>query len=236
MIPMAMHSKKPLRVKINKKECYVVVAAYNEERHIADVVRRCKAQGFPVIVANDGSRDHTAELAERAGAMVVSHITNLGKGAVMKTGAEHAKELSAKAIIFLDGDGQHKPEELPLFLRDLNLGNQIVFGYRKQTGNMPFLRSLGKFMTRSVVRIFYNLDLEDILCGYRALTIDAYNKVKWVSRDYSVESEIIARAGKQNLLYSEFEIATIYHDNYKGVTIFDGIGILLNLIWWRMTH
>lgn len=222
---------------LTKSDCWVIVAAHNEERHIAEVVRRCKAAGFPnVVVANDGSKDKTAQLAQAAGAMVVTHIVNLGKGAVMKTGADYAVAHGAKAVVFIDGDGQHKPEELPKFLARLRQGYGIVFGYRKQTKKMPFLRGLGKIVTRTVVRLFYNLDLQDILSGYRALTAETYRKVRWTSCDYRVESEMIARAGKENIRYSEFEIATIYLDSYKGVTVIDGIKILFYLVTWRMTH
>jgi glycosyltransferase involved in cell wall biosynthesis len=223
--------------KFTTDNCWVVIAAYNEEKHILAVVKKVLAQGFShVIVANDGSRDKTAELAEKTTAIVLSHITNLGKGAVMKTGADYAFANSAKAVIFMDGDGQHDPSELGLFVNALNKGNQIVFGCRRQTKKMPFVRKLGKMLTHTTVKLFYNLDLEDVLSGYRALTKEAYAIVRWDSRDYRVESEMIARAGRNNLKYTQFEIATIYHDNYKGVNIFDGIKMLFYLVWWRMRH
>lgn len=229
--------KEAVLQKFTKDNCWVIISAYNEEKHILDVTRKIIAQGFTkVVVANDGSRDKTAELAQKTGAIVLTHITNLGKGAVMKTGADYAILHGAKAIIFLDGDGQHNPAELPLFVEALNNGNQIVFGCRRETKKMPFVRKLGKFLTHNTVKLFYNYDLEDVLSGYRALTAQAYSIVRWDSRDYRVESEMIARAGRNNLRYAQFEIATIYHDNYKGVNIFDGVKMLFFLVWWRMRH
>jgi UDP-N-acetylglucosamine---dolichyl-phosphate N-acetylglucosaminyltransferase len=222
---------------LNKDDCYVVIAAYFEEQRIGNVLQKVKKQGFKkVIVVDDGSKDHTSAVAAEHGATVLTHVVNLGKGAAMKTGADYAREQKAKAIIFMDADGQHRPEELPLFLKELQKGYDIVFGYRKRTNDMPFVRRAGNWTLNVVVKLFYNMNLQDCLSGYRAVTVQAYDIIRWNSRDYSVESEMIARAGRNNLRYAQFQIDTIYHDKYKGMTIIDGIPIILNLIWWRMTH
>jgi glycosyltransferase involved in cell wall biosynthesis len=222
---------------MNKNEVYVILAAYNEATHISAVVHGVKRQGFShIIVVDDGSRDHTVDLAVRAGATVLHHMINLGKGAAMKTGAEYALRQGAKAMIFMDSDGQHKPEELPLFVRQLEKGFDIVFGARKRTKHMPLFRRVGNWIITKTVHLFYRMDLTDVTSGYRAMTAKAYRCVRWTSRDYSVESEMIARAGKNNLKHTEFTIATIYHDKYKGMSVFDGLRIVFRLIWWRMTH
>lgn len=224
-------------MKFTKNHCWIVIAAHNERGHIGDVILRSRKQGFRnIVVVDDGSQDDTQRIAQQKGAIALRHIVNLGKGAAMKTGADYAISRGAKALIFMDGDGQHKPEELGRFLSSLNRGYAIVFGARKRTEHMPLVLRLGNWFITTVVRVFYNLRLRDVLSGYRAMTADAYRCVRWVSRDYSVESEMIARAGKNNLRYAEFEIATIYHDKYKGTTFLDGFPIVFNLIWWRMTH
>jgi UDP-N-acetylglucosamine---dolichyl-phosphate N-acetylglucosaminyltransferase len=222
---------------MKQSDIYVILPSYNEHVRIAPVVKAVRKQGFEhVVVVDDGSRDDTSEVARKAGAIVLCHIVNLGKGGAMKTGADFALEQGAKAIIFMDSDGQHRPEELPLFVAKLEKGYDIVFGSRKRTKHMPAIRRLGNFVITTVVRMFYRMDLRDVTSGYRAMTMKAYRKIRWDSRDYSVESEMIARAGKNNLKYTEFEIATIYHDKYKGMTIFAGLRIVWQLIWWRMTH
>jgi glycosyltransferase involved in cell wall biosynthesis len=213
----------------------VIVAAYNEQRHISEVVRGIIAAGQRwVVVVDDGSKDQTAELASKAGATVLHHLINCGKGAAMKTGADYAVLNGADAIIFIDGDGQHDPIELKDFARELRTGRQIVFGYRRQTRSMPWARRLGKWMLTHAVRWLYGMRLHDILCGYRALTSQAYKQVLWHSSRYGVESEMVALAGKKRLTYSEIPIKTIYHDRYKGVTAVDGVRILWNLCWWRV--
>ena len=72
--------------------------------------------------------------------------------------------------------------------------------------------------------------------GYRAMTSEAYQKIKWKSTNYSVESEMIANAGRQRLKYKEITIKTIYSDKYKGTTVIDGVKIVLNMIWWKISR
>jgi UDP-N-acetylglucosamine---dolichyl-phosphate N-acetylglucosaminyltransferase len=217
-------------------DCWIIIAAYYEEKHISDVVKRVKAQGFKhIVVVDDGSKDKTSVLAQKEGATVLRHIVNLGKGAAMKTGAEYAFLNGAEAAIFIDGDGQHKPEELPLFMKELRKGYDIVFGYRKRNTHMPFVMRFGNWFISALVRTLYKMDLHDVTSGYRALTKRAYEEVRWSSRDYRVEVEMIARAGKQHLKYKQFQITTIYHDNYKGTTFLDGFPIVGNLLWWRIS-
>jgi UDP-N-acetylglucosamine---dolichyl-phosphate N-acetylglucosaminyltransferase len=217
-------------------DCCIVIAAYNESKHIATVVRRVRKQGYSnIVVVDDGSKDATSAMAKKAGAVALRHIINLGKGAAMKTGADYAFKKGAKAIILVDGDGQHEPEELPKFLKALGKGNDIVFSYRRRTGKAPLVRKLGGQFINMLFKIFYGITLQDSICGYRAMTRHAYETVRWTSTNYSVESEIIARAGKAKLRYTEVPIATIYHDKYKGMTVVDGFSVLWRLFLWRFT-
>src|SRR5437660_11968788 len=93
-----------------------VIPAYNEEKHIGDVVRRTRQQLDNVLVVDDGSRDKTAERAREAGAEVIVHEKNLGKGETIKTGLRHWLERDVDLVIILDADGQHRPEEIDRFV------------------------------------------------------------------------------------------------------------------------
>src|SRR6056297_3303699 len=97
---------------------YIVIAALNEGSRIADVVIKTKKYGH-VIVVDDGSSDDTADVAREAGALVATHMINMGKGAAMRTGTELAIEKGASTVVYLDGDGQHDPSEIPIFLKEL---------------------------------------------------------------------------------------------------------------------
>jgi glycosyltransferase involved in cell wall biosynthesis len=93
-----------------------VIPAHNESMNITDVVSGCKKYVDSVIVVDDGSKDNTATLAEKAGAIVVKHLQNGGYGRALTYGIKNAMELGADVIITIDGDGQHNPADFPNFL------------------------------------------------------------------------------------------------------------------------
>ena len=80
------------------------------------------------------------------------------------------------------------------------------------------------------------VSLSDTQSGYRAMTARAYRKIRWRSRSYSVESEMVANTGRKRLKYKEIKIKTIYSDKYKGTTVIDGVKIVLNMLWWRISR
>jgi glycosyltransferase involved in cell wall biosynthesis len=216
-----------------KNKVWVVIAAYNEEKNIGKVIDRTKKFCNNIIVVDDGSRDNTYKIAKSKDVIVLRHIVNLGKGAAAKTGCGFALKKGAKVLILMDGDGQHEPKEIPKFLKALK-DKDIVFGYRKFTKTMPIMFRFGNKFINIATKLLYGLDLKDTQCGYRALTAEAYKKVRWSSTSYAMESEMIANAGKHNLRYGEIQIQTIYPEKYKGTTVIDGIKIVFNMLLWRL--
>jgi glycosyltransferase involved in cell wall biosynthesis len=212
-------------------EIAVIIPAYDEAGRIGSVVKAVAKKRYRVIVVDDGCKDKTADEAHSAGATVLTHIINLGKGAAMRTGTEYALQEGAQAIIFMDGDGQHDPTELVKFAEKLNR-NEIVFGARRK--KLPFPRSLGKSIISKTFKILYDIKIDDPLNGYRGFRTEIYPALEWRSDDYAVESEIIANAGRAHLKSTEVPVKTIYHDKYKGVTPLDGFPIIWNLIMWRL--
>src|ERR1051326_8957345 len=100
---------------MDRQSIGAVIPAYNEEKHIADVVRRTRQQLDHVLVVDDGSQDKTADNARAAGAEVIVHEKNLGKGETIKTGLRHWLERDVDLVIILDADGQHRPEDIDRF-------------------------------------------------------------------------------------------------------------------------
>src|SRR5262245_8694865 len=93
---------------------WAVVPAYQAEGTIGEVVRGVRAAGLErVLVIDDGSRDATAGVAAQAGASVLKHAANRGKGAALWTGFRAALRAACDAVVTLDADGQHDPRELP---------------------------------------------------------------------------------------------------------------------------
>lgn len=214
------------------KSIWVVIPAYNEGKNIAGIIKKAKNYVGNVVVVDDGSNDDTREASEKSGAAVLRHIVNLGKGAALKTGCDYAVKSGARSIITIDADAQHNPEDIPRFIERLGKYD-IVFSYRKASRKMPFVLRFGNWFISGVAGLLYGVNLKDTQCGFRAFSRHAYKKIRWNASDYSMESEMISRAGKQKLKYVQIPIETIYSDKYKGTTVIDGVKIVLDMLWWR---
>jgi glycosyltransferase involved in cell wall biosynthesis len=211
-----------------------VIPAYNEEKHVGDVVREAKNHVDSVIVVDDGSKDATYEEAERSGAIALRHVVNMGKGFALQTGCEKAVTMG-DLIVVLDADGQHDPKEIPGMLKTLEKeGLDMVIGARPTDKNMPAVLKAGNWWIKSMSSALFAIKAKDTQSGFRAFTKGAYDKIKWTSMGYFVETEMLINASKKNLRYREVPIKTIYHDNYKGTTLIDGIRISLNMLEYRI--
>lgn len=212
---------------------FAIIPAYNEEKHLREVIQKTKKYLQNIIVVDDGSQDYTSEIAKSEGVTVLKHLVNLGKGAALKTGCDYAVKKGAQNMIALDADSQHNPELIPEFLAKLNNAD-IVFGYRQFSQTMPFILRFGNWFINQTTNFFHHIKLNDTQCGYRAFTKQAYKKIRWQASDYSMESEMITYTGKHKLRYQQIPIQTIYSDKYKGTTVLDGIKIVFKLVWWRL--
>ncbi|MGB8356159.1 MAG: glycosyltransferase family 2 protein, partial [Chthoniobacteraceae bacterium] len=128
----------------NRTNVAALIPAYREEKHIFEVARRALAQLDHVVILDDGSPDATAAKAREAGAEVIVHEVNRGKGAAIKTGLKALTGRGFQYIQILDGDGQHLPEEIPRFLDEANHSqSHIILGNRmSDVEEMPFVRKM----------------------------------------------------------------------------------------------
>lgn len=139
----------------------VVIPAKNEGSAIENLIKEIVSLGLvdEIIVVNDGSTDDTATRAEAAGAKVVSHPYSMGNGAAIRTGARNA---TGEIIVFMDGDGQHSPSDIPRFIAKLEEGYDMVVGARNGEGQA----SRG----RHAANTFYNR-LSSWMTGQRILDL-----------------------------------------------------------------
>ena len=217
---------------------FIVIPAYNESERIGNVINTVKKLGYNnIVLVDDGSKDQkkTEQIARKYDVNFLAHVINLGKGAALKTGCDFAFEKDAEEFLVMDADGQHDPAEIPSFLEMLK-GKDIVFGSRKYNKKMPLIMLFGNNFINTVASILFKVKVKDVLSGYRAFTREAYKKIRWDSLGYTVEVEMIANSSRKKLKYAEKEIKTIYPDKYKGTTVFDGIGIVLYMIWIKLTR
>jgi glycosyltransferase involved in cell wall biosynthesis len=213
---------------------FVVVPVYNEGEGLSALLDRV-APYVPkdrIVVVDDGSTPAVAK-DELVPVRVLRHRINLGKGMALKTGCEYALRRNADVVVLMDGDGQHEPAEIPRLIEALKEVD-IVFAARRLGSEMPSVRRIGNLVLNRSARLLFSLDLQDIWCGYRAFRAECFPKISWRASDYAVDVEMAIRAMEHRLSYREVGIDTIYHDAYKGVTVLDGLQLLLRLLRWRL--
>ena len=217
----------------------IVIPLYNEKKHIKDVLMDVAKTKYPIIVVDDGSSDNSNSIVKGMkikNLTLLKHEINLGKGAAMKTGADFAFENGANAVVFMDSDGQHLAHDLSKFVIALETNKyDLVLGTRNYNYGVPLVRFLGNKLASVVVAFMFGTYVSDLLCGFRAITKAGYEKTKWESDGYGVETEMVARIGKNKIRFCEVPVETIYHDKVKGVTILDAFGIFGQVVKWKLT-
>ncbi len=214
-----------------------VIPAFNEAARIRPVLKQIRLFVDQIVVVDDGSTDGTSAAAAGLGAAVcvLRHRVNLGKGAALKTGCEAASRLGADTIVLVDADGQHQPPDIPRLIKALETtGADIVFGSRKIGSTMPLMMRIGNTFLSAVIKLLFGVHVTDTQSGFRVFRAAVFDQIKWNSRNYSVETEMIVNVGKRALRTAEVPIATVYHDKYKGTTVIDGIRILCNILIWKL--
>lgn len=225
----------------------VVIPAHDEERFIGSVVLRTRMlpDAPMVIVVDDGSHDATAEIAAAAGAVVVQHTTNMGKGGALNTGFGKARELEPDVVITMDGDWQHLPEELRAVAEPVLRGDaDIVVGSRYLEGgsgygsgrDVPVSRLVGHWGFTSLTNAASGVALTDSQSGYRAFSPRALNTLQFKSARFSVESEMQFLARDHDLKVVEVPITIRYLDKPKRNLFQHGWVVLNGLIQLVAQH
>jgi glycosyltransferase involved in cell wall biosynthesis len=216
-----------------QRNAVVVIPAYNEERFIGSVVLKTRQIVNTVIVVDDGSRDSTADLAAAAGAVVVRHEGNKGKGVALNTGFLKAKEYTPEVVITLDGDWQHMPEEMALVAAPiLEGGADIVVGsrYLEKSSDVPVQRVIGHWGFTSLTNIVSGVSLTDSQSGYRAFSPAALDALTFSSNSFSVESEMQFLAKDHKLKVVEVPITIRYVDKPKRSVLGHGFVVLNGIL------
>jgi len=217
----------------------VVVPAYNEAQSIGSVVSALRAEGYRVVVVDDGSQDGTADVARAAGAIVLRHDLNLGAGGAVQTGIAFALESGALYICTCDADGQHSAGDIPRiwhYLLEHNL--DVVLGSRFLGQAIGISRSRKWLLQLAAIftRLHSGLRLSDPHNGLRIMTADAASKMRLRQMGYAHCSEIIDEIARLRLRYREFPVTVTYTDysKAKGQSNLGAIRILLDLFLARM--
>lgn len=213
----------------------VILPAYNEEVSIGSIVLLTRFYADIVIVIDDGSADRTAEIARKAGAEVIIHETNTGKGGALKTGFIAAAEKGADIIVTMDSDGQHNPADIPKLIAPIIEDKaDVVNGSRYLNGlgkNTPIYRRVGQTMLDRVTNVSSGVKITDSQSGFRAFTASIVDIFRFDAKGMGIESEMLADAGKAGLRIKEVEIGVRYDVGHSSLNpVQHGFEVLIMIL------
>ena len=183
---------------MNSNNVSIIIPAYDEEETIGGVIEEIKAlyPEFEIIVINDGSSDNTAQAAKDAGALVYSHPYNIGNGAAIKSGIRFA---SGKILVFMDGDGQHRPEDIKDMLTWFPDYDMVV-GARSKGHQASWGRGLANKVYNWLASYVAKFPIQDLTSGFRAVKSEiARNFLYLLPNTYSYPTTItlgVLRSGR----------------------------------------
>ncbi len=209
----------------------VLIPAYNEEKHIAQIVERAGIY-LPVVVVDDGSKDRTAEVAQVAGAYVIRQEPNQGKGEALRNGFRHALAMGASAAVMMDADGQHDPLEIPHFVQAYHqLQADLIIGLR-DFSKMPPLRRMTNTIGRYLFSWAAGQHIPDNQCGYRLLS-RRMMETMLTSREggFEFEVDMIVICLQRGYLLDWVPIRTIYADEKSHIRPLYHVYHYFRLVW-----
>jgi len=179
----------------------VVIPALDAEQTVGGLVRRSIEQVRDVLVVDDGSSDRTGDEAAMSGAIVLRHEVNRGKGAAIKTAFEYAILHEFDAVITLDADGQHLPEDIPKLLHALSAtGADLLIGSRRHLfGEMVPRRRMANKFSSWAISVGSGARVDDSQSGYRLYSARLMKSLPLRSSGFDMESEVIVRAARNHL-------------------------------------
>lgn len=195
-----------------------LIPAYNEQRFIGSLVLAVRSYVDEVVVVDDGSNDRTVEIARGAGARVVEHGFNQGKAAGVNSGFFAVRPLQPAAVVLLDGDGQHRAEDIPTLLAPILSGAaDVVVGSRflNVKNRIPTVRKVGQHGLTLLTNVASGVHVTDSQSGFRAFSGAAVEALSFRQAGFSVESEMQFRVGELQLRVVEVPINVIYAEKAK---------------------
>lgn len=153
----------------------IVLPAKNESGAIGQTIGKIKQLNlaYEIIAVNDGSTDNTVQIAEQAGAKVISHPYSKGNGAAIKTGARTA---TGDVIIFMDSDGQHDPNDIPNLVAKIEQGYDLVVGARQKGSQASIGRGIANTLYNNLATYMTEHQVEDLTSGFRAVRADKFRE------------------------------------------------------------
>jgi glycosyltransferase involved in cell wall biosynthesis len=218
---------------------YILIAAYQEESVIQNLITQIQRVGYKnIVLVDDGSSDQTAPLATQQGAVVISHPINCGKSAAITTGLRWLTKNTPPntIVVMMDADGQHSPEELPLLIQPLLADQSLdtVRGIRKRAANTPLINRFGRLVADVITYLHVGSYFYDSQCGYRAIRLHTLHDFSTSIGRYAIETQFLRYCVRRRLRSKDVWITNIYtsystHKKHKQGFL-AGIQTLLSLL------
>lgn len=218
------------------KRTLVAIPCYNEGLTIGSLVLKARRHAAEVLVIDDGSRDDTASIARLSGATVLVHERQQGKGAGVLDAMRYGREGGFDAVVLIDGDGQHNPDEIPAVVAPVLDGKaDLVIGSRflGTRADVPLYRRFGQIVLNIFTNASADFKSSDSQSGFRALSNRALEiAAGFITDGYNVESDMIAYLSAREIEITEVPISVRYEvpHKHKKNPITHGLGVLANII------
>jgi glycosyltransferase involved in cell wall biosynthesis len=191
---------------------WALVPVFNEAATIAAVVRGASACVATVLVVDDGSTDGTAEAAVAAGAEVMRLGRNGGKGTAIRAGLSRVFETDATHVLFMDGDLQHRPQEIPALLAEAEAsGAAMVIGERTFVrAEMPASRYWANVIGSWALATLMGVDLSDTQSGFRVVRTDVLRQIPLEATGYELETELVVKLARRGAHIARVPVKAVY--------------------------
>jgi glycosyltransferase involved in cell wall biosynthesis len=195
-----------------------LIPAYNEERYVTEVVKGASVF-LPVLVVDDGSKDDTAFKAGSAGAEVLLQMPNKGKGSALREGFRLALAQGYDAVITLDADGQHNPNEIPVFIQEFIARQPDLIIGQRDFSIMPTVRKMSNTIGTHLFSWAVKQAIPDNQCGYRLVSRRLMLELlEPAEQGYEFEVEMIVKCIQYHFALDWVPVSTIYGDEISHIS------------------
>ena len=227
-------------MKADWKNTAVVVPIYNSEKYLPELFTRIM-EYFPsrnIFAVNDASEDNSNNICKKIGVKLIDLKVNCGKGNALQIGFKAAIEEGYKFAFTIDSDLQHKPEDFPNFIQKQNeFDLELVIGKRDFSHKkMPFHRICSNTLTSWVVSRASKQKILDSQCGFRLYNLEIMEGMKFQTKRYQFETEIILKIAKKNGLVSFIPIETIYDGQKSYISGMRDIKNFIKIVLYEMKN
>lgn len=206
----------------------ILIPVFNEAPNLGALLDRIESLQLPsaeVIVVDDGSTDGSGEIAQRSGIRVIHHPYNIGNGAAIKTGMRAA---SGKRLVLMDGDGQHRPEDIPKLLAESSRYHMVV-GARAKGSKLRFHRYAANIAYNAFASYVAKFKVEDLTSGFRVLSRkDALRFIDLLPNTFSYPSTLTLAFLRSGLTVKHVAIQSLYRSGQSKISLIaDGMRFFL---------